>query len=440
MTGGVMQIQAGNTYVLRTLWDASESLRPFSGANILFSGATIVGVGQIANTSTGYYIDIRVPATYNGAVSYKILSGAILDIVGTKNISGINGTFNIDTLAPPVPRIAINGYAGKGIPALSGTGEPNAILTITDTTGAPVCTATVRPNGTWSCISSTAFPDGNVEMIVNISDMWGNMNSGSASSRQTVRVDINAPVTIVQGTPLASIAGKVCPGYTRVYTEDRILFKDTASNWARDYIYALAMHKIWNPDISGGALRDNMGIVNNVEKYRPDDLVTRAEYIKMVSRALACDYQFMGTRVPFTDVTPDKWYAEYTAFGISRGWIGTTRPTFNPNNYIKRNEASQIMAMALRLTYAKDPVTGVYPSPTGMYFYDVPETDPYAQYIFALAKATVVNGQTINGELKYRPTENLTRAEMAKILARAFGVPTPNATTGGVTGGSTGIL
>ena len=63
------------------------------------------------------------------------------------------------------------------------------------------------------------------------------------------------------------------------------------------------------------------GIVDNNAAYEPNRSLTRAEFIKMIVRTLACKYTYVGTENSFVDVAKDAWYAEYIAFAEKEGWI-----------------------------------------------------------------------------------------------------------------------
>lgn len=63
------------------------------------------------------------------------------------------------------------------------------------------------------------------------------------------------------------------------------------------------------------------GIVDNSLFFRPDQSVTRAEFLKMIVRSLACQYRSVPGESIFVDVSPDSWYAEYVNFAYDKGWI-----------------------------------------------------------------------------------------------------------------------
>ena len=63
------------------------------------------------------------------------------------------------------------------------------------------------------------------------------------------------------------------------------------------------------------------GIAINDLAYEPENSVTRAEYVKMIVRALSCRYSYQGTETPFADIDSSAWYTEYIAFAVKNKWI-----------------------------------------------------------------------------------------------------------------------
>jgi S-layer homology domain len=79
------------------------------------------------------------------------------------------------------------------------------------------------------------------------------------------------------------------------------------------------------------------GVSINDESYESSRNITRAEYVKMLVRALSCRYEFEGKTTPFSDVSPDMWYAEYINYAVNHKWLsGYTDGTFRPNSSITR--------------------------------------------------------------------------------------------------------
>jgi hypothetical protein len=109
------------------------------------------------------------------------------------------------------------------------------------------------------------------------------------------------------------------------------------------------------------------GIVKNNEFYEGSRSITRAEFTKMLVRALSCHYTTSLTGSQFSDVGEHAWYTEYINFATSKGWVsGYSDGTFHPHDLITRGEAAKILAKAIQLE------TGII---TDTSFIDVPESD-----------------------------------------------------------------
>lgn len=174
---------------------------------------------------------------------------------------------------------------------------------------------------------------------------------------------------------------------------DDIKFIDITNNWARDYISRLV----------------SRGIVNNVKRYHPDNNLTRAEFLKITFNAASWKAFGTGTIV-FEDVMTDTWYAPYVALATSRGIITSKNTYFRPNDTITRAEAAKIIVGVLGVSLANNDTS----------FADV---DPYSDltpYIETAKNFGFFTGQMIDGELRFRPNDPITRAEIAKVVVNAF--------------------
>lgn len=204
-----------------------------------------------------------------------------------------------------------------------------------------------------------------------------------------------------------------------IIPNNKIITKDITNNWAKSYIILLiatrsmtkAESLTGNPVFTTKELRN--GIVNNAEYFNPNNNLTRAEFLKMLIRAMACSYDRpsnMNHR--YTDVQKGIWYEEYVTYARQNGWIGNNGETkFNPNQSITRAEVAKIIANATKL-----PLANVNKSS----FVDVSQKSEFKQFIEALAKEKIISGQVINGKLSFRPNDNISRAEMSKILYNTF--------------------
>lgn len=162
-----------------------------------------------------------------------------------------------------------------------------------------------------------------------------------------------------------------------------------SSHWAYDAVQLLCERGI----ISGHG--DNT--------FAPDDNVTRAEFIKMITVAMAL--KSSGTETPFADVNADDWYAPYAAMAYREGIVlGDSEGKFNPDANITREDMVTILYRAMKIT-----ATNVTPN-----FSDADKISSYAKTAVAyFGSKGIVNGM---GDGSFAPKAGATRAQAAKIL------------------------
>lgn len=108
---------------------------------------------------------------------------------------------------------------------------------------------------------------------------------------------------------------------------------DVAGHWAQVQILAMLEQ--------GNASGDPDG------RFRPDDTITRAEFMSMVNRTFK-----LTTTVPisFTDVQPSDWFYNDVAIAVANGYIaGYGDGTMQPNSPITRQEMAVVIAQLLKL-------------------------------------------------------------------------------------------
>ena len=171
-------------------------------------------------------------------------------------------------------------------------------------------------------------------------------------------------------------------------------FTDVAGHWAESYIEKWA----------------DKGVINGYPdgSFRPDRYITRAEVAKVL--ALAYEMPLDIDAYDFTDVTDKDWYYAHVQACASYDVInGYPDGSFNPDGFISRSEAVKMVCLAAGLT-EKD--SGLESKPD---YAQIP--DWATGYWNALYHAGVIDGYE-DGYL--RPVQNITRAELVKILCKAF--------------------
>ena len=109
---------------------------------------------------------------------------------------------------------------------------------------------------------------------------------------------------------------------------------------AADAFYSDVKSSAWYADAVGALSR--LGIVEGYEdgSFRPDDEISRAEFVAMISRFFEID---PVRECEFPDVGEKCWYYGVIASATSRGWItGYSDGTFRPQNFISRAEVAAI--------------------------------------------------------------------------------------------------
>jgi chitinase len=139
--------------------------------------------------------------------------------------------------------------------------------------------------------------------------------------------------------------------------------------------------------------------------FRPEDFITRAEFVTIVNKALG--YEETG-EIAFTDVEEESWYYEEVQKAYREGEIiGVSKTRFAPEDYITREQAAIIMARLVNLDgYSKG--AGV--------FTDSIQISSWArEYVGAAAYHNLIKGYEDN---TFRPQNNIKRAEAVVLLDR----------------------
>jgi hypothetical protein len=187
-----------------------------------------------------------------------------------------------------------------------------------------------------------------------------------------------------------------------VVVENKVSFNDTTKvqSWAGRSIEVVAA--------KGAIVGKSDGV------FAPQDKVTRAEFAKMLIRAL--DLENGSATESFDDVKAGDWHAPYVAAAVQLKIInGRSASKFVPNATITRAEMATMIARALKVSQGAADVADVNAALKG--FAD-------ASKISATLKDGVAFAATheivIGNEGKFLPNNNATRAEAAVIIYRAI--------------------
>lgn len=187
-------------------------------------------------------------------------------------------------------------------------------------------------------------------------------------------------------------------------------FPDTETHWAKDYVRTM-----YDAGILTGAP------IDGVPHFRPDDPMTRQEFVVSLVRYL--DTELLPAELPFADtdaIAPWAYESVMTAYslGIVTGSLTEGTLYCNPTSSITRQEAMVILSRTLP--------AGEVTEEQLLRFPDAADTAPWAaEGLNKMISLGVISGMS-DGTLS--PTGTVTRAQVAKMLAVMKALPTPTET------------
>ena len=193
------------------------------------------------------------------------------------------------------------------------------------------------------------------------------------------------------GFAAANMAPAVTPAATKKFSD---IYE---AIWAETAINAMADAGIIVGDGSG--------------KFRPNDSVTREEFVKMV--VMASGLYNKEATCDFSDVPKSAWYAPYIASAVNKGIIyGVTDTEFGSGQTLSRQDMAVICCRVLEGIRKPESVR------SDVTFADEVTVSDYASApIHKLYEAGLINGV---GDNKFNPLGTATRAQTAQILFNIF--------------------
>lgn len=158
--------------------------------------------------------------------------------------------------------------------------------------------------------------------------------------------------------------------------------------------------------------------------YRPENAVTRAEMAVFLERGMRGAAYVPPTGKPgsFGDVSTAYWASDWIEQlyfdGITSG-CSTAPRRYCPEQEVTRAEMAIFLERARRWPDFSTP-----PSATGAIFEDVSESHWAADWIEELYQDAITSGCSLDPPM-YCPGSDVTRAEMAVFLVKAFDLPLP---------------
>jgi uncharacterized membrane protein YgcG len=192
-------------------------------------------------------------------------------------------------------------------------------------------------------------------------------------------------------------------------------FNDTANHYAVSAIKLMSESMNSNVYIASGYNEKN-----GDHDYKPDQSVTRAEFLKMAMLSNCSNVMhFTGAgdiEKVYNDIPANSkdWYVDYVYTASKYGIVsGFEDGNFYPNRPVTRAEAMKILVNAQHLISA-----GYQPKD---YFTDVKINDWFYKFISAAKENDLIYGsKNAKGEEVVRPFDSISRADTALLLVRIF--------------------
>ncbi|WP_193726650.1 S-layer homology domain-containing protein [Paenibacillus guangzhouensis] len=178
------------------------------------------------------------------------------------------------------------------------------------------------------------------------------------------------------------------------------------------------------------------GVMNAVDPsgmFGADEYVTRAEFTRMIVRALEIPLNYEGDPKHFTDIPSSLqsvnldglWDFRYIETAARKGIVRGVEPQyFGADRHILRQDAAVMIAKALNLKLETDPVK--VKTAVNKVFQDGGKIDYYAQpSIAAIAKKNFITGIPIDPTnpkkgFNFQPDSRLLRSDAAIIISRVM--------------------
>lgn len=212
-------------------------------------------------------------------------------------------------------------------------------------------------------------------------------NQGSSGSSAGSRPTGSGSIPVAGGSTPVTPPAEVNP--------QQSIFSDiTKEHWGYEAVSALSKAEIING--SDG-------------KFRPEDNITRAEFVKILSVAFNLPAEVENA---FTDVNSTDWFAPYVNAGYKTGLVLGSEGKFNPYANITRQDAA-LLVYRFATYYGK-----VFDS-SAFAFVDEDNISDYAKDAVSIMAANgIINGI---GDGTFAPLSNMTRVQAAKLLHNLIG-------------------
>lgn len=386
-------------------------------ANPIVSADGVLDVSKLV-VITGDKAVLRISDATVLAAMDKLIADAKAANKDLKNLTlTLNlGTVNAKTIEVPLSKAIIEAAKAKGIKniAIAFNGV-TVTLPVANFDGAVTLTTTVVDDSTVTKLTTNKLASSVYDFNITV--------DGKAVTTFKEPVTLRLPLKNTTGLDkeLLSVAkvvygalqyqGGVLDGEFIVeprdtfssyaVVENKVSFSDTAKveAWAGRQIQVVA---------AKGAIE---GVGQG--KFAPKNNVTRAEFAKMLVRAL--NLESSTAKQSFADVSSSAWYAPYVAVAAEKGIInGRGANRFEPNATITRAEMATMISRALQ---AVNKTTAAVDVASLSKFADAGQINPTLRDGVAFA---ATNNLVIGNAGKFFPNNTANRAEAAVIIYRTM--------------------
>ena len=152
--------------------------------------------------------------------------------------------------------------------------------------------------------------------------------------------------------------------------------------------------------------------------FAPQDPITRAEFVQLLYNREGAP-AVSGAAVRFDDVKEGAWYADAVDWAAETGLVkGTSETAFSPAANITRQDMAVILNSYVELVEKKP----LKVKNDKQVFKDRERIAGYAaEAVTAMQTGGILNGvQAADGGFSFKPRDDATRAEAAKMIAALF--------------------
>ncbi|WNS43517.1 S-layer homology domain-containing protein [Paenibacillus sp. MMS20-IR301] len=323
--------------------------------------------------------------TVNAATVDVSLSKAIIEAAKAKGIANVAVKFNGLTVTIPVEQF-------NEVITLTTSKLPEA--TVTSITYQPLASGVYDFSLTVGGVPTTSFQK---PILVSIPLVSTSFDQELLTLAKIINSKLEYHGGRVIGNNLIEARNSFS---TYAVIENKVSFNDIANvqAWAGRQIAVVA---------AKGAIE---GVGNG--NFAPKSNVTRAEFSKMLIRALDLENNF--AKQSFSDVDSTSWYAPYVAVAAEKGIVtGRSATKFDPNATITRAEMATMIARAVK---AENPDAATNATALSQ-FSDAAKISATLRDGVAFAAS---NSLVIGNDGKFNPNNTATRAEAAVIIYRTI--------------------